>query len=365
MHRPPGFSDHVQRQPSWDSVADPEEYVTWHECAETEEELLLRRLSNSSASGRRTPHAAEWSTDEKGVRSLTVCPEKPHGTSPKAALEEHHLSAPSALEQRVAQLTRQEWETRSKSGSLDEELAEKLKDGFPELEEWTDTDTVRRMLRAMDNDEAEAIQLLVGAIECRVRKRDMLRSMTCEVTCDVRVIGRDIGQRPTLYLCARNQHGTLKDMIPQVFLALEAATQICALADGQVVFIVDMYGLEMGRNMDLAALKELSRTFGTVFADRMNNILIVDFSFFAQAFWSLVKPFLSERTKSKINFVDEAEARKIAKERLAPPTCTRLFSSFTINRDTSSSKEERSLHAQRTAICDVPLGSLRMPDAAG
>jgi hypothetical protein len=299
------------------------------------------------------------------VRSLTLCPEKPQGTSPKAALEERRLSVPSALEQRVAELTRQEWEARLESGSLDEELSEKLKAGFPELEEWTDIDTIRRMLRAMDDDEAESIQLLLGAIECRVRNRDMLLSMTCEVTCDVRVIGRDIGQRPTLYMCARNQHGTLKDIIPQVFLAFEAATQICGLADGQFVFIVDMYGLAASKNMDLAALKELSRTFGTVFADRMSNILVVDFSWFAQAFWSVVKPFLSVRTQGKINFVDEAQAREIAKKRLAPPTCTRLFSSFTINRDTSSSEEERSLHAQRTAICDVPLGSLRMPDAAG
>lgn len=255
----------------------------------------------------------------------------------------------------VNRSVRQVWEDRQARG-VDAVLAQRFKDGFPELEEWTREEVVRRMLRAACGNEKDAIQMLCKAIECRVRERELFKSMSCEVTCDIRVIGRDVDQRPTLYVCARSQQAPLKDLRAQIFVAFEEATRLTGSEDGQVVFIADMTCFSASLNVDPFVLKNLAESFGSVFADRLHSILIVDFSLLAQTVWATCKPLLSERTRKKINFVGERGARKIAQERFDSATCERIHSAFAVNRRKASTVEERALQAQRTAISEVPLG---------
>ncbi|CAJ1373351.1 unnamed protein product [Effrenium voratum] len=210
----------------------------------------------------------------------------------------------------------------------------------------------------------EAVPMLMKAIECRVRERELFQCMRCKVACDMRIIGRDRENRPAIYMSARSQTEPLRLLIPQVFLAFEAASRL-AQEDGQAILVADMVQLQTHLNMDPFAFKDLANNFGVVFADRLKCILIVDFSFIAQAFWATVRPFLSERTQKKINFVSEAKARQFVKENFFGPTRDRILSSFDINRDELSTQEDRFAHALRTAICDVPLGELRAPDEAG
>lgn len=165
----------------------------------------------------------------------------------------------------------------------------------------------------------------------------------------------DVQQRPVVYISCRSQSAPLGEMLPQLFLAFEAAVRI-GHPEGQIVMIADMTGLNVRLNMDRVAIREFSESFGTVFADRLNFVLIVDFSFVAQTLWSLCQPLLSERTRRKIQFVNEGQARSLCRERLAKPTCERVLSAFDINRDTSSRVADREAHAKRTSICDVPLG---------
>ncbi|CAE8625525.1 unnamed protein product, partial [Polarella glacialis] len=234
---------------------------------------------------------------------------------------------------------------------------------FPELEEWTNIETVRRMLRASGGNHEQSIRMLAKAIETRVHERDLFRAMKCKVACDMRIIGRDNMNRPTIYLCARSQTEPIRDMIPQVFLAFEAASKL-AQADGQSILIADMHRFSPMMNADPFAIKDLAECFGVVYADRLNFIMMVDFSFIAQGVWTLCKAVLSERTQKKICFVSEAKARAMCEEKIGGPTCERILSAFDINRDTSATDEEREAHAHRTAICDVPLGVLRPADEA-
>ena len=63
--------------------------------------------------------------------------------------------------------------------------------------------------------------MLMKAIECRVRERELFQSMRCQVACDMRIIGRDRENRPVIYLSARSQSEHLRELIPHVFLAFE------------------------------------------------------------------------------------------------------------------------------------------------
>lgn len=223
------------------------------------------------------------------------------------------------------------------------------------MDEWTTDDTVRRMLRAACGDEREAILILTKAIECRVRDRELFRSMKCEVTCDVRVLGKDLEEHPVVYLCARSQQQPLKEVKTQIVLAFEAAIRL-APPDGQVTLIADMTYLKMSLNMDPTTVKELGESFGTMFADRFHSIIIVDFSCLAQVLWSTCKSLLSESTQHKVAFVGEKAARELGEQRLEPITCERLMHAFKINRDRSSTADARQRVAERTTICEVPLG---------
>mmetsp|Transcript_113325 Transcript_113325/g.303995 ORF Transcript_113325/g.303995 Transcript_113325/m.303995 type:complete len:381 (-) Transcript_113325:25-1167(-) len=264
---------------------------------------------------------------------------------------------------RVAATVREHWRRRREDPDLDCELGALLQQGFGELEEWTQPPIVRRMLRAMGGDEEEAAGLLCRAIESRARRRELYRTLRLpgEPACDMRVIGYDLDRRPTIYLCCRNQQGGLVDILPQVFLTFEAAVRLCAdLADGQVALIADMRDFSARRNMDLAAFQDLQASFGSVYADRLRFLLIVDFSWVAQAVWRACKPLLSERTRQKISFVDEAKARELVEARFPAKTRERIFTAFDINRDPGSTGEQRRAHALRTSICDVPLGSVEL-----
>eukprot|EP00913_Durusdinium_trenchii_P021782 g20465.t1 len=151
----------------------------------------------------------------------------------------------------------------------------------PAAEEWTNLTTVRRMLRASQGSMSQAVPMLMKAIECRVRERELFQSMRCKVACDMRIIGRDRENRPVIYLSARSQTEHLRELIPHVFLAFEAASRL-AQEDGQAILVADMIQMQPSLNMDPFAFKDLANNFGVVFADRLKCILIVDFSFIAQ-----------------------------------------------------------------------------------
>lgn len=71
--------------------------------------------------------------------------------------------------------------------------------------------------------------MLMKAIECRVRERELFQSMRCQVACDMRIIGRDRENRPVIYLSARSQSEHLRELIPHVFLAFEVPTKKTSL----------------------------------------------------------------------------------------------------------------------------------------
>ncbi|CAE7710897.1 unnamed protein product [Symbiodinium sp. CCMP2456] len=366
------------RHHSWQDVPETEEFQVFFDCYETREEMLQRTFSGESEHRpRRWPLERRGSGELPRNRPLSLVPEAGFRTFaerasirqlPEPTFRDDMPLLPEDVYEDLVPVLKEEvldqWRRRMEEGDLDEQLQKQLHAGFPELEEWTSLSTVRRMLRASQGNLAQATPMLMKAIECRVRERELFQCMRCKAACDMRIIGRDRQNRPTIYISARSQTEPLRALIPQVFLAFEAATRL-AQEDGQAILVADMIQLQPHLNMDLFAFKDLANNFGVVFADRLNCILIVDFSWVAQAVWSTLKPFLSERTQRKINFLSEAKARSFVSQNFSAATRDRIFSSFDINRDELSTQEDRFAHALRTAICDVPLGELRAADEAG
>uniref|UniRef100_A0A7S2KXY7 CRAL-TRIO domain-containing protein n=1 Tax=Zooxanthella nutricula TaxID=1333877 RepID=A0A7S2KXY7_9DINO len=368
----------LSRADSWHSIPESEELWTASDAEEADGE------ADGSGKGLAHIRRNSWRQvrGQAAGRPLALVPEEalaeggsPPGLRPPRAIEKAAGPGRAYTEEelrylpsvpRVEQLVLAAWARRRENPkSSDADLQANLQQGFPELHEWTDQATCLRMLRAMQGDEAAAAALLETAIACRVRDRQLYCTLQCEVACDIRIIGRDRDQRPTIYMCARSQEKLFRHIGPQIQLAFEAAVRLCNPGDEQVVVIADMYKFSASLNMDPYALKEIGRCFGSVYADRFARILVVDFSFIAQSAWTICKPLMSKTTQNKVAFVSVRQAREKVKEFFTGPTCDRIMSSFDINRDSSAMKEERAAHARRTAICDVPLGVVRDTDIAG
>jgi len=366
------FLTKASRCESWHSIPDAEEQWAFFEELMSEKgdnEQAPEAASGSDVSRKR----ATWYRLRANSRPLALVPEEALADSragkpppPTTTLNKEDEQYQPMVSDLVRTVQEAWTDKRSMPGALDSDLERLLAEGFPELEEWTTQEVCLRMLRAVQGDQETAASMLIKAIECRVRDRQLYATMVCEVTCDIRVIGRDKCDRPTVYMCARSQKRPLKEMTPQIILAFEAAVKLSqGHGNGQVALIADMHKFSTALNMDPYGLKDLAGSFGTVFADRFNSILIVDFSFLAQSIWSMMKPLISERTSKKINFVAMKEARDICQATFTGPTCERILSAFDINRDRGTTEEEREDHARRTAICDVPLGVVRPTDVAG
>jgi len=170
------------------------------------------------------------------------------------------------------------------------------------------------------------------------------------------VVGCDLQKHPLVYLCGRNQVGPLKDLKDQITLAFDAA---CDLSDendnGRMVLIADMHGFSASLNSDTSAMKEIAGRLGTVYADRLSLILIVDFSIFVRGIWYIVQPWLTERTLNKIIFLCKAELIQFLKRECEPEVAEKIGSFVHMNRSPSSSPEARARLAQQTSICTVPL----------
>lgn len=224
----------------------------------------------------------------------------------------------------------------------------------PELD-WANIFTAKRMLKANIFDQQKAVEMFLQALEFRAKDRKLFQTMHCEARSDMRVIGRDRQEKPIIYMCAGSQTESLKFVRDQFVVTFEAACKITN-EDGTVVFVCDMHGLRPHLNLDFMVMKDLADCLGTVFAERIHKIIVVDFSRAAQALWWMLRPMLKETTQRKFAFVGNAQAKEMLKDELDNEMFKRMCDTFDINRDANCTAADQMLHARRTTLCDVPLG---------
>jgi len=255
----------------------------------------------------------------------------------------------------VLRRTREKWEARMKELRREgAELEQKAKVSL----EWATIGTARRMLKAnggKSSDIQKAVDMFVQALELRFRNDQLYRTMKCQAESDCRIIGRDKQDHPTVYVCFKSQTAPARDLHDQIVVTFEAACKLTS-EEGTVVFVIDFCGFRPQLNCDFAAIKDLSTMLGTVYAERICRIMVVDFARAAQAMWWLLKPILNPATVKKFAFVNESRARGLLREEFPAVDCERICETLTVNRDPTRSAEDRAVHARRTTLCDVPLG---------
>lgn len=246
----------------------------------------------------------------------------------------------------VLESTREEWsrrvmDLRTKAG--------------PELE-WATLPTARRFLKANIGDVQKAVKMFLEALEVRARDRQLFQTLHCEAHSDLRILGRDLDGLPVVYMCCRSQTAPLGSVRDQLIVTLEKACKLTTEM-GTVAFIVDMHGLQPHLIADIKAIKDLANVFGTVYAERICRITIVDFPLAARAVWWMVKPIFSEVTRQKFAFVSHAQALELCQRQLTDRLYMCLRRTFEVNRDPNSTPEERAMHAHCTSMCETQLGS--------
>jgi hypothetical protein len=330
---------------------DKSEDWAFFDCVETEEELAT--LLRSSFAAEHGCHRLEGSPQlpqrgETGPGRGDCCSD--FGTRDCSHVD---LVAARAVLER----TREQWVERMarlvpRSGPAGKGTDKGM--GSPELD-WATLSTADRMLRAMSGDVQKAVAMFLQALELRQRDRQLYQSMHCEPRSDLRIIGRDALEHPTVYMCAGSQQEPLRAIRDQCVVTFEAACRLTS-DQGRVFFIFDMHGLSPKLNWDPLAMKDLADTLGTVYAERILRIMIVDFSRAAQAIWYVLKPMLAPATREKFNFVGRDKAERLCRQYFDDEVFERIQQSFEINRDPKSTAEDRALHASNTTMCDVPLG---------
>mmetsp|Transcript_128959 Transcript_128959/g.223750 ORF Transcript_128959/g.223750 Transcript_128959/m.223750 type:complete len:442 (-) Transcript_128959:96-1421(-) len=371
----------IARSTSSTLPADPEEYLRFFECAETEDELqsLLRREERRAM----LDQAPGKALGQRGTGSSSPCSasSRNRSGSPTGRSGSRRWNSPEMVSARILERTREAWKVRVLTaagrhaeidicgfdlGSLKIEVDKPglsavlarqiLREGCPEIDEWATVDVAKRMLRATAGDEAMATQMLLSAVGLRVRDRRLIRSMQCKIACDARVIAKDSEGRPTVWMSAKSQSEPLKEIRDQLVLAFEACCQM-QNEEETVNIIADMVGFNGRLNLDVFTLKELSDTLGTVYADKIHKIVVVDFSRAAQMVWMTIKPLMSARTQQKFAFVNGSEARRLLQQFYDAEDYKRIASSFDVNRDKTKTWEDCMMHAKRTKVGDVPLAS--------
>merc|ERR1740123_1183812 len=215
--------------------------------------------------------------------------------------------------------------------------------------------TARRYLRSAFGENKLAVKMFVQALELRKRDRKLFQTMRFESQSDVRIMGRDLEGHPLIYICWRSQTQPIALLRDQLIVTLEAAFQLSG-EKGKIAYIFDMHGLQPGLNTNPTILKELVDIFGTVFADTICRVTMVDFSRAAQALWWMLKPLMAETTKQKFSFVTKAQARETCRAQLSDELYQAVCKTFEINRDKNSTPEERAEHARRTTMYNILPG---------
>lgn len=184
-----------------------------------------------------------------------------------------------------------------------------------ELAWATDEANISRYIRAEDGNAGKAAKRLVATIKWRNKTQP--ESVTC-VECsqdhrahDLRCIGHDTYGRPVLYNCfacsnARGPHGLLAHFTQTV----EEAIKNMPPGVETFVWIADFEGFGIRDSIDPRFSIWLLNMFQNHYPERMGCVVCVEAPRLFSMLWSGVKPFMSQTTKRKINFIRGPELRR-------------------------------------------------------
>merc|ERR1712061_69245 len=159
---------------------------------------------------------------------------------------------------------------------------------------------------------------------------------------EYRVIGADASKRPVLYMCYNNLLLPSSQCYDQLVVCMLQAIDNMPAGVETATHIWDLSGMKF-RFSDLnpAPLIQMASTVEAYFAERMQDLVIIEMpriaSFLKDALW----PLISEKTKSKVKFLNQEQAVEYLQATCDEDVSHRILAVMAQNRDSRLSLEDR------------------------
>mmetsp|Transcript_141459 Transcript_141459/g.451772 ORF Transcript_141459/g.451772 Transcript_141459/m.451772 type:complete len:426 (-) Transcript_141459:81-1358(-) len=207
--------------------------------------------------------------------------------------------------------------------------------------EYVDAAYCRRLLRKYQGDVAKSSQRLKEAMAWREQNKVVLTTRKFAHGGDYRVLGTDVTGRPVLYMCMKNQLLSVGQGIDQNIVCMLQAVDNMPAGVESAIHVWDLHGMMMYLNMNPAPLLQIVKTWDSYFAERMQELIIIDTPRTAIFLKDIAWPLVPERTRNKIKFMTLEAALLQMQTEFEPQTCARITACMQQNRDRNVSLEER------------------------
>eukprot|EP00405_Crypthecodinium_cohnii_P026399 CAMPEP_0206490128 /NCGR_PEP_ID=MMETSP0324_2-20121206/43798_1 /ASSEMBLY_ACC=CAM_ASM_000836 /TAXON_ID=2866 /ORGANISM="Crypthecodinium cohnii, Strain Seligo" /LENGTH=589 /DNA_ID=CAMNT_0053970233 /DNA_START=4 /DNA_END=1773 /DNA_ORIENTATION=- len=207
-----------------------------------------------------------------------------------------------------------------------------------------------------------AAQKFEQALVWRQQEEELITHRQFPLGGDERVMGLDLGGRPVIYMCMKNQLLCGNKCLKQKVVTMLQAVECMPPGVEKTVHIWDLHGQQFfAADLSPAPLIKMMHSQDTYFAERLHEIIIIGMPRAAAALKDLVWPLVPERTKGKLRFLkNEQEAQAYIDSICDSDLAARLKAAMRDNRDKELSMEQRKATWERY----TPDGTL-VPLAAG
>lgn len=182
---------------------------------------------------------------------------------------------------------------------------------------WCDEAAARRMLIAAEGDFSLARAKLIQSMQWSDANRQLLEGSLAALASDIRCLGPDDRNCAVVYTCCANQ---LLDFRPCIELAIAEVERAVTLLDlqgpdGKVVYVYDVFGFSLLKNLDASPVLDCLVPIESYFAERVDQVLVVDLPGAARFMWRLISPLLPPKTRRKVVFVNPQECLALLEAR--------------------------------------------------
>mmetsp|Transcript_92427 Transcript_92427/g.249354 ORF Transcript_92427/g.249354 Transcript_92427/m.249354 type:complete len:360 (-) Transcript_92427:426-1505(-) len=179
--------------------------------------------------------------------------------------------------------------------------------------DWCTAENVRRYFHGRHGNPLAAAGILAQALQWREEYREVLSGEREPVwQTDLRVLARGEDGVPIIYGCFRHNVSATASTTQHIFdhmaAVMEAASREKRYGATNADTILDCHGYRMVDNLNPAPMLHLMKMANQPYRDGLRTAIVIDAPTSFYMLWRAAQPFLSEKTKSKVRFVSQAEA---------------------------------------------------------
>jgi len=198
-----------------------------------------------------------------------------------------------------------------------------------------------RLLKKYPDNLPRCAEKLKQALIWREQNRVLLTLRNCPQAGDYRVIGADLERHPVLYMCMRNQLLPMGQCVDFMMVAMLQAIDNMPAGVETATHIWDLHGMMLRLNWNPAPLVAILKAAEGYFAERMQQLIIVDMPRMANFIKDAVWPLVPEKTREKVKFMTVEESQAFVGRACPEDVGLRVRGAMAQNRDSDASLEER------------------------